>query len=992
MYGLRKIIQIDGFIPGKRTVVELDGHSIINGTNGAGKSSTLKLLSFFYGSDPSQLYSSASVQKSFVQFYLPRHTSHLIFEYERESGLCCVAVYRHKNGTKHAYRFLEGGFSEERFSHNDSSGEAIYCNGYDLKMHWQQLELNCSRQIEVVTDYRAIIQNDATLINRLIGSRELRNLASTYCLGSRKTRMRYIERICATINNRSSNMHRMKDMLSEIMANEDLALPETPIHRDDVGLIKEIRSLREFENEIPRMKSVLQQHYKRLDIETQLASHAGYIKRADLDIGKDIGTTEQELDGMNERLEQLRSEWDSQYRVLAENTIKAEKKVESCEKEIGHLDEQYEKYEQQDMDEKVSDYDNLGNFEQQEKQARERYIKLNEDVTEEENARNRSLNEEHERYDRTRSATQTKLDKVNDNLQNYRQECATKLEEVDERQRNEINAIRDDASDARAKLIEAKAMAQAVAETGGPTEEERKSLDEVKRRLDQLEREVDTHRSVLQEKGNEQEESRNRREQADEALGKAKRNLNEEKDKLHELHKLAFAEEGTWLKQLREEDPDWMENLGKIANPDILQRKDIHAEHTGEDADTVFGWTVNLHALPTPHYAESEKQLRADHSAQEDNVGRTENVVEECVKEFEKANKGYKEAEKSTTVAQTALQSKTDQIDVVRNAYRTKSDEVNSAVSERRIAAKNDIKQLEKEIMDFDDALHKRINATMKRHSEERLELKGSWSIEESRITQDKKRLLEDLKEIKKNHDKRKEQIRDDFIKACSDKGVDHKTIENARKVADDAKAKVQSIHDSAAAVNRYREWLETEWKRRASLITQLGELNAKKDHAKNEEQVKKREHEQKEKALKADKHKVNLKLRKLREKQAQLNAIRPRYSIYMKDVEAAGQPKPFDMLIQEVQTLLDSNDNMKNELVAGVNNIDGKLLRHEETQVGQAWIRRKETLRQQLDFDDPYERNFLINLPQILEAFIDDDVKSIRQARIESLRGAGKG
>ena len=52
MYGLRKIIQIDGFIPGKRTVVELDGHSIINGTNGAGKSSTLKLLSFFYGSDP----------------------------------------------------------------------------------------------------------------------------------------------------------------------------------------------------------------------------------------------------------------------------------------------------------------------------------------------------------------------------------------------------------------------------------------------------------------------------------------------------------------------------------------------------------------------------------------------------------------------------------------------------------------------------------------------------------------------------------------------------------------------------------------------------------------------------------------------------------------------------------------------------------------------------------------------------------------------------
>ena len=992
MYGLRKIIQIDGFISGKRTVVELDGHSILNGTNGAGKSSTLKLLSFFYGSDPSQLYSSASVQKSFVQFYLPRHTSHLIFEYERESGLCCVAVYRHKNGTKHAYRFLEGGFSKERFSHNDSSGEAIYCNGYDLKMHWQQLELNCSRQIEVVTDYRAIIQNDASLINRLTGSRELRNLASTYCLGSRKTRMRYIERICATINNRSSNMHRMKDMLSEIMANEDLVLPETPIHRDDVGLIKEIRSLREFENEIPRMKSVLQQHNDRLDIEMQLASHAGYIKRADLDIGKDIGITEQELDGMNKRLEQLRSEWESQYGVLAENTIKAKKEVESCEKEIGRLDEQYEKYEQQDMDKKVSDYDNLGNFEQQEKQARDRYIKLNDDVKEEENTCNRSLTEEHERYERIRPAKQTKLNEVNNNLQDYRQACATKLEEVDERQRNEINTIRDDASDAREKLIEAKAMAQAVAATGGPTEEERKSLDEVKLRLEQLEREVDANRSVLQQRVNEQEGARNRQQQADEALGKAKRILNEEKDKEHLLHKLAFAEEGTWLQQLREKDPDWMENLGKVVSPDILQRKDIHAEYTGEDSDTVFGWAVNLHALPTPHYAESEKQLRAEHSAQEGNVGRAGKVVEDCEKEFEKANKGYKEAEKSTTASQTALQSKTAQIDVVRNVYRTKNDEVNLAVSERRIAAKNDIKQLEKEILDFNTALVKRISVTEERHSEERLELKGSWSIEESRITQDRDRLLGELATLKEVHEKNKNQIRDDFNKACSDKGVDHKTIEDAKKVADDVKEKVQSIHDSAAAVNRYREWLETEWKRRASLITQLGELNAKKDHAKNEEQVKKREHEQKKKALKDDKNKVNMQLSKLREKQDQLNAIRPRYSIYMKDVEAAGQPKPFDMLIQVVQTLLDSNDNMKKELVASVNNIDGKLLRHEETQVGQAWIRRKETLRQQLDYDDPYERNFLINLPQILEAFIDDDVKSIRQARIESLRGAGKG
>ena len=55
MYGLRKIIQIDGVVSGKRTVIELDGHSIPKGTNSAGKHSMLKLLSFFEADNPLNL-------------------------------------------------------------------------------------------------------------------------------------------------------------------------------------------------------------------------------------------------------------------------------------------------------------------------------------------------------------------------------------------------------------------------------------------------------------------------------------------------------------------------------------------------------------------------------------------------------------------------------------------------------------------------------------------------------------------------------------------------------------------------------------------------------------------------------------------------------------------------------------------------------------------------------------------------------------------------
>ncbi len=270
MYGLRRIIQIDGFIPNVRTVVELDGHSIINGTNVAGKSSTLKLLSFFYGSDPSQIDTLAAGRDPFVQFYLPRPTSLIIFEYARESGLCCSVIYRHKSGGKHVYRLLGSGFTEAAFSELDGNDKRHYLKGYELKQHWAKLGITHSQQSEIVTDYRAIIQNDTALINRLSDSKKLRQLAFHYCLGSHQTHMRYIDRICASIISRNGNMIRMKDMLADIMVEDGVAFPESPIHPADAKTSFEIASLREFEKEIPRMKRALDSHNERQDIQKQL--------------------------------------------------------------------------------------------------------------------------------------------------------------------------------------------------------------------------------------------------------------------------------------------------------------------------------------------------------------------------------------------------------------------------------------------------------------------------------------------------------------------------------------------------------------------------------------------------------------------------------------------------------------------------------------------------------------------------------------------------
>lgn len=992
MYGLHRIIQIDGFIPGIRTVVEVDGHSIINGTNGAGKSSTLKLLSFFYGSDPSQLDSHAAGRDPFVEFYLPRQTSLLIFEYARETGLCCAVAYRHKSGTKHVYRFLEGGFTEERFSQKDASGKTVYCKGHDLKMHWKQLGLSSTQQIEVVTDYRAIIQNDFALINRLADSKSLRRLAANYCLGSRKTHMRYIDRICAAIISRSGNMERMKDMLADIMVEDGVVFPDSPIHRADTTLAKEISSLREFEKEIPRMKDVLARHYERLDIETRLATYGGQIKQAELDLTEDIEQVNQALRSFQDQLIELQTNWDNEFSKLNRLTIEAGNEAESCEKKIERLDQQYEAYELQDMEQKASDLGNLGRFMEESEEKQVRYKKLNEDVEEEEGALNRALNSEHERFERVRSVTQKKLDRENESRRIKEQEYSVKREAIFSREQSEIETARVHASPERNTLTEARATALAVVSSGGPTEDERVSLAEIQQRIDQLDRDVEQGRHLLDEKQTFLQSTKIQRDEANNALDRANRNLRAETEALDNLHKIAFAEDGTWLKRLRENDANWVQRLGKVVNPDLLQRKDLHAELVSEEFETIFGWSVNLNAIATPQYAESEEQLRAEYAMQEEAVTRAKDLVSQCESACDKENKRYKLAEVEANKAQLSLRQKSTQKEEAQRGYKTRNREINEAIADRRNAAKKEVLRLENEINDFEVSLVARIDSIKTRFAEERSELQGDWAIELSRIEDSIARLTKDLSEISDAHNKRKQEIHDDYKKACSNKGIDSKTIEDARQNVEKAQEKVRSIRESAGDVNTYREWLKSEWENRSSLIESLGIFKAKLEKAEIDAKDKDREYKQSKALLNKKKSNENAHLIKLNDKLEQIKTLRPRFSLYIKNSEATSLSMPFDLLVQEVSSLLDSNDKLKDKLVAEIQRIINKIGQFGETQVAQAWQRAKDNLRHELGFDDPFDRNFLINLPQALEVFIEEEVKSIKAARIESLRGIGKG
>ena len=87
--GLQRIILINSYIQTPENKIfefNLSTHTQINGDNGAGKTSLLRLLPFFYGLEPGKITATGNNKKSFSGYYLPEDDSAIIFDYINANG------------------------------------------------------------------------------------------------------------------------------------------------------------------------------------------------------------------------------------------------------------------------------------------------------------------------------------------------------------------------------------------------------------------------------------------------------------------------------------------------------------------------------------------------------------------------------------------------------------------------------------------------------------------------------------------------------------------------------------------------------------------------------------------------------------------------------------------------------------------------------------------------------------------------------------------
>lgn len=784
----------------------------------------------------------------------------------------------------------------------------------------------------------------------------------------------------------------MKDMLADIMQDDNISFPESPIHRNDDSLAREINSLREFEKEIPRLNAIRGHHNERMSLDGTLKDYAGQAITAESEINEESDAKDKAIRQSIESLQALSTNWENLYTELRKQSVDTKSERNKCETSINALDKQYDDYEDQDMEQKSSDLENLGAFNDRLSDAQTRYNALNENVRAEENSKNQALANEGDRYNKERQSIQSKLDDERQTRQKKQFEFNDKRENIRKREQDELESVRQKAEPKKVELLEARALAKADAGSSGPTGKESLKLNEIDLHVQKLDSELVTLRRNRQQTEQVFQQAERTQNELNSQLNQSKRALSRAEDELEELHMIAYAANGTWLKKLRENDPAWALRIGKVIDPKLLQRKDLDAGFNEEGSHTIFGWSLNLDPISIPKIADSEDQLRHEYNAQEKVVQLAKDGEATCERKCGKANKSHKDASDAHELAKRLFSQAETKRDEANRHGREVRKQVNVAIAERKLVAKKEVENVNKKLGLFEQDLINRLELARELFSEEASELNGAWSMEDSRIGENILRMESNLSEASTHHKNRKNEIESDFLKACSEKGIDMETLAEAKGKVENAQKKVAEIKGDAAAVTTYREWMKTEYTRRDELISKHEQF--KQAHTKVEDQIKEKDQQFKNDKSELKKRKTleERALRDIKEKLDRLNQLKPRLVGFQLSAEGVELKIPLDLLLQEINSTLEERENLKVKIVSEMQSFNSKAEQYSETKIAEAWKQARENLRTQLGYDDVFNHNFLLNLPQALDVFIDQEIENVKSHKIESLRIIAKG
>ena len=813
MPSLNRLILINTHLKG---VVELvvDDHTNICGTNASGKTTLQRLVPVFYGEYPSRVV--PATRDSFERWYLPTEQSFIIYEYQRMDGEPCQAILAtSSDGRGVDYRLVHKAFDLDDYTRS-RQGDSIVCRTMnELGRHFRSLGITVSNQLNT-RQYRAIIQNDRTLLSADSQRSELRQLARQFSLCSGEHSLRHIEKLVRAVHSREGKMETIKSMVAAILEEDGVAPPTTHLSPQKVeDWIRDSQLIQGFADLRPEFARLERDFQELQTCEARLSGLLQAFRTDEPQLFARQETLKSELEQIGFQLKLLEDNWKDQRDALSLELSQVQARVKSNEDQLNHIEEQYQQYLDSDIDQAKADLEKLDDWKLELDNFKERLRLLTEQHADVQNAylerkqivqerQQEALDRLHEQEGKVRDELTARTQQKNDALSQLDKSFANRRQEAETSYREQKHA----------RELERKDHEQRINQFGY-SEEESRSLDIFDRRLEEADEKRDIVGQQVESLAQQERQLLRQREDLAQQHQVAARKVTEREQDKAVAERLLYPGQHTLLEFLRREQPGWEQHLGKLIEPGLLQRTDLKPALSDTPSDSFHGLRLDLAMLPTPEHAADEAALRARVQRAEDDLQAARNQQEALETQLAEQTAALDDLNTRLVQARTELQRCKDDRQRLREERAGLKEHLDAALAERRLEARKQLSALDESLTRLAAEHGLLLEELAEQHHEARLEATAHWQ----QVIQD---LEQRLAQLRGRMEEQRAQGKSELA-ACENwyrnelksRGVDESQLIELKNGIRQREQRIRDTEALRSEVHRYEEWYAVTWLKR---------------------------------------------------------------------------------------------------------------------------------------------------------------------------------
>lgn len=981
MPSLNRIILINTHLAG---VVELlvDDHTNICGTNASGKTTLQRLVPVFYGEYPSRVV--PATRDSFERWYLPTEQSFIIYEYRRMDEQLCQAVLAAASGGKGvAYRLVHKGFALDDYV-KSRQGEAITClNMEELGRRYKQAGVAVTRLLSV-TQFRAIIQNDRSLLAGDSERVELRSWARQFSLCASGHSLRHIEKLARAVHSREGKMETIKSMVAAILEEDGVTPPATQLNLQRVeDWIRDSRLIQGFNAIRPEFEQLEREYQQLLAGEARLGGllHGYRTDESRLYQRQEENAALIEQSGF--ALAQLEERWKTQRDDLNQDLSAARGDSARIDAELEQIEQQYQGYLDADIDQARADLEQLGAWQDELGNLQ---------------ARQRLLTEQHQDVERAllerQQAIKDQLGHALEQLQ-AQQDALREERDVQKAAQDEaLNALERQFAGRRqqgleefsqreyALKLERGRLEQQIASVGY-SEEENLALAILDRRLEEADERVDAAEAQVRQLEHQERQRRSQREEANSALGLCARRAVERQEQLDELERMLYPGQHTLLEFLRREQPGWEARLGKVIHPALLQRSDLKPALAADPGDSLFGLQLDLAALDTPDYAASEQELRQRLQLARDALQDAQHQQQDAEARLVEASAALDALQHQLVVARTAAQGSRDDRQRLREERRSQKDRLDAAVQERRSQARRQLVEQDQALTLLAgerDAWQAELKA---QHSAEHMEAAAHWQ-------QVLGSLDGQIRQLKAGAAERRAKAQGELAECerwyqaeLKSRGVDERVIVGLKRQIQGLAERIQHTEQRRPEVLRYDDWYRHSWlQRKPKLQAELSESRSRAEHLDQQLRAASAAYQRERGEREAQRARALQDKGRLDDALARLKSLLRRLGELKLPTGGAPAPGELDERLRLGEELLQAREQGLAAIKAHVERFDNLIASQSGSSLAETWERSREecTLVSERGIPGLDYRRLVPHLAQLLNVMVPQSLTALRE------------